>query len=193
MHREEIENSNDIFFENYEKKDSLLVLLYMVLSCGIYLFFWLYELNKEFTEAYFEKPEANWGIMVLIIIPFLWFMTNLIFKFLIFGGVVPLFNKYLEGVGWVVIIILILKYLYEFCQVFEIITHSNAVIWYYFMFPGFISLVLTFFNFYYTLPLVFFTIICVPSMQEQLNTSYEIYLSHKKENLYASYGRKNSY
>ncbi len=162
------------FYENFHFKSPDRVLLVMVFTLGLYLIHWVYSTTKDFERIdENNSPNSLSGIFVLFILPAFWgfffFMYNLLFYE---GG---MFFTLFEKLGWIFIIILILEYLYRFCEFYAKITVTNEKVWYYSMFPGFLAFTFLVFEIYYGIPFFFFVLIVIPAMQAQLNSRYKEY------------------
>ncbi len=160
------------FFEDFQDKRPSKLMALMFVSVGFYLVTWMFFMNKKIEELDLEAPDSQRGSIILFFMPVLWALVMLVLKSLIFSGD-NLAIGILEIVGWGIIIFLSLKYIYDFCVSFGRVTQSSGTIWYFFIYPGYLSIILAFFEFYFTLPLIFFTIVAVPSMQSFINLRYK--------------------
>lgn len=161
------------FYEGYNTKSPEMILFLMVVTFGLYAIYWVYETNKEFERIYDEVPNSLVGIFILLILPFAWFYFFFMFN-IIFSDVSIFFGLF-ETFGWIIIILLILEYLYRFCLVYADITMSDARIWFYSFFPGFLALTLGVLGVIEAFSFFFFMFIVIPAMQAQINTRYEQY------------------
>lgn len=183
------QKSKDFFNNDFQKRDPGLLLFIMVISCGFYLISWIYQFNKDFNSIGIEKPDYNWGVLVLFIMPVGWLIVHFLSKLLI-NNEFNYYNYLLSIGGWLIIMILILKYLYDICYIFGFLTKTHFLIWYFALYPGFLAVFLYFLDFYWTIPLIAFTIVCIPAMQAQLNDTFEkIWATGRKENYYLYRGK----
>lgn len=170
------------FYKNFRETNPALVLGLIFITIGFYIIHWLYVKNKDFEEIDQDAPDSTRGAIILMILPFMWFFIIFIFK-KIFGHE-NLYLQISEIVGYGIIIFLILKYLFDFCISFGKITKTNGLFWYLSFFFPILGIVLSFFDFYYLLPLVFFLIIVVPAMQAELNSYIQKFQIKKESNLF---------
>jgi len=179
------------FFSDYEEKNSKILLLYIIFSFSFYIIYWIYNTNKNLLEIDENAPDPNRAITVLLIIPILWFLiTYCIKKFFLKTGEYLLtiswnrdLNNFqienfslgiIELLIWFLIILLIIKYFYDFCFSFGNFTKTNPLTWYVFLSSEIFGIFFLLLGFIPLFTLVFFTIITIPAMQEKMNL-----LSHK--------------
>lgn len=164
------------FYENYKKRNPVLILFLMVITASLYLIWWIFSLDKVLQKCNVKSPSSSkWVLYVLIFPLFLgmgfYFFENYFYQ-----------NTIIEGIKIIlfyIIIILQLKFLYDFCVSLGTITVTNPLWWYYSMFFWILSIVLIYFQSYYTLIFMFFPITAIPAMQAFLNKRFEIF--HDKE------------
>ncbi len=156
------------FYWSYDEKNPIAVFIAMTISLGFYIITWIYFLNKELAKYDPEAPNPDRGALIMFFIPLSWYITTIVISKLFLINF-PSISFTINFLGWILVIFLGLKYLYDFCISFANITKSNALLWYLFIYPGFLAYVLAFFNFFYTFPFIFFTIIAIPSMQDFMN------------------------
>jgi hypothetical protein len=168
------------YYENYIYSSSVWTLLFMSLTAGIYIINWLYLTNKEFEKFDENAPDSNRGAALTLIIPVSWLVLAWIGDNLGLGNN-ELFRM-VKTIGWLTIVMMILKYMYDFCTTFSRFTRSNELIWYYALFPGMIFYVLAPLVIWYdslfvwfTYPFLFFTIVAVSSMQAKLNAEKNLF------------------
>jgi len=157
------------FYSEYKIKSAGKVLMLMIFSFGFYFINWIYLVNLRFSK--FDKensPNPKRGLVIMFLIPFSWLLIMGVLKRLIFRSYVEIMF-WIDVVGWILIILLFLQYLYDFCICFGKFTLSNGFVWYLFLWVGFFPLVLIPFKMYYFLPILFFPVISIPAMQEKLN------------------------
>jgi len=182
----------EYFFTEFKEENSVIILAYILASFTLYVIYWLYQINLKLLEVDDDAPNPNRAISVLLILPSIWFLITYFFKrfilnvepshlltiywdknlsnFSLSTGIIGI----VEFVGWLLIIILILKYFYDFSVSYGRISKSPFLIWYIFLSSevfGFIFFLLGIDILYI---LSFVTIIGIPAMQERLN-----YLAHK--------------
>lgn len=157
----------EFFYEDYEKELPFFVLVKIIFSCGLYLVWWIYKINQKLEKVDEMAPDTRRGLVILYVFPPLIIFILFVLEYLI--GLAPNFLMIINVLFWSLAIFLSLKYIYDFCNIFGKWTSSNGLIWYLFIYPGYFSIILYFFDFYYALPLIFFTIIAIPGMQAFLN------------------------
>lgn len=156
------------FLNDYVKSNPMYVFLYMLLTLGFYFLIWIYDHNKRFEQIHSEAPDSKRGFIILFGMPILWYFITLVAK-LIFFEESGQFIYYVSLFGWVLIALLSLKYLYDFCKVFGEFTNTNGIWWYFLIYPGYFSVILFFLGFNYTIALVLCPLISIPMMQNTLN------------------------
>ena len=136
------------FCNIYERKNSILVLFLIIITAGTYIIKWIYDNNKIFEAVDKEAPDSVRGIIVTFAIPIIWliFITPLNF---IFDNSNIIY--WINIIVWYVIIVLSLKYIYDFCSTFAKITQTKTLVWYLFLYSGYLGLVLLLFDFHYFL------------------------------------------
>lgn len=157
------------FYSDYEIKNPILIMFFMLITCGLYLIYWFYKMNIDLERIDDSAPDSRRGVIILILLPPTWYIFYLIFKYLIFPNETFLV-KIIAILGALIISFLALEYMYEFCKSFGKVTLSNGFIWYLFIYPGYFAIILYFLDFLYTIPLIFFSIIAIPAMQAFINT-----------------------
>lgn len=156
------------FYDDYEEKDPIKIMIFMILTLGLYFIYWIYNINNKLSELDDASPDPKRGVIILLFLPLMWYIFVLIFRFLIFTSDLGLV-KGIEITGWSFVIFLSMQYLYEFCQSFGKVTHSSGLTWYLFLYVGYFSVVLLLFSFYYTVPLIVFPFFTLPAMQSFMN------------------------
>lgn len=205
------DSNREYFFENYEHTIFPgKILLFMIFTFSFYLVYWLYKVNKDFLflEEKYDVPDPQRAISVLVILPALWFLIMYFVKKFIFhidnqfllrvffDTNVAFFKSGLQILGfielgvWIILLFLILKYFYDFCVFFGDLTKTNFFIWYIFLCSevfGFIFLLLGQHGLFF---LVFFTLICIPAMQDKLNSLVEKSVIEQQKKNYYHFNRK---
>lgn len=195
------------FFENYVEQNSILILLYVIISGTFYVIYWLYKTNLELSLVDEDAPNPDRAISVLLLLPSLFFLISYIFKKFIFNfsnssllGISWNFNinlisnnfEYLYGIFefsiWILIIFLILKYFYDFSVSYSKITKTNFFVWYLFLSSEAFGFIFLLFSNYLFTTISFFTIISVPAMQEKLNILANKYQIKKEREIDLKYG-----
>lgn len=174
-------NSN--FYKDFRETNPGLVFGLILISLGFYIINWLYMKNKEFELIDSEAPDSNRGAIIMMIFPFAWFFILFILKTLIFEKS----NLYLNLIGilgWIVVIFLIMKYLFDFCISFGKITKTNGIYWYLFFILPAVGVILAFFGYYYFLFLLFFLLVVIPAMQAELNSFFQKFHIKKENNIF---------
>lgn len=159
------------YFKDFHETKPSLVMGLTILSLGFYIINWIYLRNKDFEQLDDDAPLATRGAILLMVLPFSWFFILQILKNLIFSPN-NLIIGIIEIVGFGIILFLILKYLFDFCNTFGKITKTTGLIWFIPFFVGLIGLIALVFNFIYLIPLLFFLFIVTPAMQGELNKTF---------------------
>ena len=182
------------FYENYEESSVVVTLFLMTATCGLYLINWLYIRNKDFAKYDENAPDTNRGAVLTLILPILWIFITWTLDNLIFHNS-ELFAM-IKTIGWLTLMMLILKYFYDFCITFSRFTRSNELAWYYSLFPGLIFYVLVPLTFWYetifvwyTYPFLFFTVVGISAMQAKLNSEKNIFDIREGEGKFYQRGR----
>jgi len=160
------------FYEEYKEKSSFVVFILMIFTIGLYFIWWVYKLNSEFESKNIESPDSKRGLVVLITFPFL---LGFFFSFLEWYFEPNAIIKSFQLSVSYFIIVLQLKFLYDFCVTFGNITKTNSLWWYYSMFFWFLAVVLLYFQSYYTMIFMFFPVTAIPAMQAFLNKRAETF------------------
>ena len=98
-----------------------------------------------------------------------------------------LLPKLLDIIGFAIILVLVLKYLFDFCAFYSHLTKTHFFIYFTLFTTGALGLYLTLFNTaFLIISIAFF--FAVPLMQQELNMLYKTYtLKREKKNFYNSY------
>ena len=156
------------FFLEYKEQNPLILMILMVCSLGLYLFIWLFLTNKELEKIDEDSPDPKRAVVILFVLPSM-VITIMHFLSIIFSSWMA--DKMIFAFGtliWALVIFLSLQYIYDFCNSFGKFTQSSGLIWYLFLYPGYFSLILIFFNFFWTLFFVLFPIFTILAMQDVL-------------------------
>ncbi|MFW5705215.1 MAG: hypothetical protein ACOCXG_05230 [Nanoarchaeota archaeon] len=174
-------NSN--FYKDFRETNPALVLGLIIISLGFYVIDWIFLRNKEFEEIDKHAPDSKRGAILLMIIPFMWFFIMIVLKHIIFSPKSP-FLGIVEISGWLLIIFLILKYLYDFCISFGFITKTNGAIWFLFFLPIVPAGIGALLGYPIFLILLFLPAIVIPAMQAELNTTFNKITIKKKYDIF---------
>lgn len=172
---------------NYDFKQTnpSLILGLIIISFGTYIINWIYHKNKELLLIVPHAPEAIRGVLLMTIFPFLWFFITFTIKNLILKPN----NKiiiYIENFGWIIILILIIKYLFDFCFIFGEITDTNGHLWFLTISTPIIAISIgIILNIHILYLFLIILIIIIPSMQSELNILYKrITIENEKSTFY---------
>lgn len=183
------------FYLEFKKRSPIFLFFFMLFTCGFYLINWIYKLNRRFEEFDNDNsPDSKRGLIILFMIPFIWFFLIYILKIFVFVENVFVSNilYWVDIVVWFGILFLVLQYLYDFCRCFGKFTMSNGFVWYMFLWVGFFPLVLIPFGIFYFLPILGFPIVIIPLMQFKINLERDRYKRKHGDNLYyKNYGSRN--
>ena len=178
-------NSKELheFFYNFEEKNPAFILGLIIVSLGLYIFAWLYSLNKDLERLDDDAPSSTRGAVLLIVFPFTWFFLMTFIKQIISSNIVL---TMIEVTIYISIYILVMKYILELCVSFSYITKSRPIVWFLGIFVGSFGLFAYFLNIYILLIFLIFIMLTIPAMQSELNVTY-----HKitmKKNNFSFYG-----
>lgn len=163
------EKSLRSFYLDFGRTSPFVLIFYMIFSLGLYFINWVYLMNVRFRDSDIEgTPSPLWGLKFMFLVPFSWLLVL---------GVLRRFWKVIDAdvlfwvdvVGWMIIMIMMLEYLYRFCRCFGQVTKTNGVVWYLFLWVGFFPLVLLPLGKMFFLPLLLFPLFTIPAMQYRLN------------------------
>ena len=171
------------FYKDYVETNPSLVLGLSLLTGSLYLINWVYVKNRELEKLDDYAPDPNRGAILMMVLPFSWFFITFILKSLIFTSGNSLFST-IEVVVYILIYLLNLKYLFDFCISFGKITRTRGFFWFLFFLIGTGGIISTAFSFYYLTPLLLFLILAAPAMQAELNISYHRFNMKKEKTLF---------
>ena len=171
----------DELFKKHHETSPAIVMWFILLSAGLYIINWIYLRNKEIEEIDESAPEPRRGAVVLILLPFGWYLIMYVIKSL--SGEISLLLGIMEIVVWGLIIFLIYNYLWDFCYSFATLTKTGVFLWFGLFLCGGVGIISTFFEFYYLTPLIFFTVIAIPAMQAELGTIAKNKFSKRKSSI----------
>lgn len=161
-----------IFYENFKYISAFKIFVFMIFSLGFYFINWIYLTNVNFKKSGVDiAPNPEYGLKFMFLVPFVWLMVTGVFK-KIFTVIDYSVLFWVDVIGWMLIMIMMLEYMYRFCMCFGKFTNSNGLFWYLFLWVGFFPLALLPFGKYFFLPLLIFSLLTVPVMQMKLNHDY---------------------
>lgn len=178
---DEIDKKKLRYCHEFEPTSGSLVLGLIIVSFGAFLIYWFYEKCRQLSCIENSTPEPRRAIAVLFMLPLLWFIIARIIQKLIFTGS---FGYYLSVVGWLLILIFIIVFLYDFCLVFGKVTDHNPLYWFIILLFGIFGIVGLLFKNYYFSFLLIFLIFVVPSMQLELNSHFAKIMVKKGNHFY---------
>ena len=156
------------FFKNYEEKNPAYVLGLIIVSLGLYVFTWIYQINRDMEYLDDEAPDSMRGAILMAVLPFTWFfITTLILEFTSSPIVVGI-----QIIVYFLIYLLVLKYLFDFCIAFSHVTRTRAIVWFSLLTIGTFGFFTYFLGTLY--PLFFFIVLflTIPAMQAELNITF---------------------
>jgi hypothetical protein len=153
-----------------------LVLGLSIVTVGLFLPFWIYLKNREFEEISEENaPHSARAIILLFVLPLSWSFIS------------ALLPKVVGITGFAIILVMVLKYLFDFCEFYSLLTKTNFFIYFTLFTTGALGLYLMLFNKAFVIVSIAF-FFAVPLMQQELNMLYKTYtLKREKKNFYNSY------
>ena len=171
------------FFSNFEEKNPAYLLGLIIVSLGLYLFVWIYTLNRELERLDDDAPNSTRGAVLLIIFPFTWFFIMSYVKFLTDSIII----QFIEITIYILIYFLILKYIYELILSFSHITRTQPMLWFIAFIFGSLGVFGYYLQSYIIIALTLILVFLIPMMQSQLNITYHK-ISIKKTN-FSFYGK----
>lgn len=171
------------FYKNFRETNPALLLGLIIITFGFFIINWIYSKNKEFTEIDENAPDPNRGAIIMMVLPFIWFFIISVFKNILFKSYTYIL-KFIEITGWILVVLLIMNYLFDFCVSFANITKTNHYIWFSFFLLPAIGIICIFIKIYFMLFLVFFLFIGIPAMQAELNSYIKKFNMKKNDNLF---------
>lgn len=197
------------FFLEYEEKNSILILLYIIFSLTSYVVYWFYKVNIVLEAIDDDAPNSDRAVSVLLILPSLWFLLTYLLKKYVFdvdsNYLLRIYwnpvlvnlnsNQILIGsveiIVWFLILILILKYIYDFSVSFARVTKTYFFVWYVFLVSEVFGFVFLLFGLDKLFLISFLTIVIVPAMQEKLNLISEKYKINSQKKMNYMFGSNN--
>lgn len=164
-----LREKQDSFFRHVEEQSPVKLFFAMVLSLTLYSIYWIQKTNLILEYHDEDAPESGRAVLVLVLIPLIWGVISFILSVLIKNQIIMWINL----LGWLVVTMLTLKYVYDFFVSFGKMTGTSGALWYFLFYPGYFSMILLFFKITTTLPLLIFTILTIPAMQEYLNYKFQ--------------------
>jgi len=165
------------FYKNYEERNPAYVLGLIIISLGLYVITWIYNVNNNLELLDDDAPESLRGALLMVILPFFWlFLTS--FLHLFFDSLV---FEAIKLIVYILLYFLFLNYLFDFCIAFSHITRSKPLVWFLPLFLGSLGI----FGYYLQLVIVSLLLIIlllmIPAMQAELNKMFHK-LTIKKNN-----------
>lgn len=160
------------FYGKFKYISAFKVFIFMIFSFGFYFINWIYLTNLNLRRSGVDcAPNPEHGLRFMFLVPFTWLVVTGVFK-KIYTVIDYSVLFWVDVVGWFIIMIMMLEYMYRFCMCFGRFTNSNGFFWYLFLWVGFFPLALIPFGKYFFLPLLLFSLFTVPVMQMKLNYDY---------------------
>jgi hypothetical protein len=170
--RERVSESGE-FYKQFNETNPGLVMLFIVLTLGFYMINWFYLRNKELELIDKNSPDSKRGAVILFFIPFSYALISFVLRALFFEKV-PLWLVITDSIMWFAILLISLKYFYDFCSSFAFITGGTKMVWFSFLSISLLGLYSSFFiSYYLTVPFAFFFVVTIPAMQAELNRLYQ--------------------
>lgn len=166
------------FYSEFKVISPIKILFLMIFSFGFYIINWIYLTNLKFEKFDYENsPDPNRGLAIMFLLPFTWLLVMGVFKKVIFRE----YGQYvamLEVIGWVIVVLLLLQYLYDFCICYGRFTITNGFFFYLFLVVGLFPIFLIPFGLYLFLGILVLPFLTIIVMQAKLNSEYDSY--HRK-------------
>ena len=167
----------------YSEISPQLVFGLILITLGLYSLHWIYERNKELAQFDSSAPEPSRGAVLMMVFPFIWFFLitflKLIFSYTNFVIAI------IELIGYLLIVILITKYLFDFCSSFSLVTRSHFSLWFILFLFGIVGVIGISINMYFLGISLLIFFIGVAAMQAELNSFYKRHsIKHEKTNYY---------
>lgn len=160
------------FYREYNEVNPAIILLLILITCGLYIIYWILKQNRNLEDFYEDAPDTNRGFALMVTIPISWTITFVIIKINNFWDLYPEFLLFVQVFIWTIIILLILKFLFDFCVSFAKFTKSNALVWFFLILLGIIGILGIPIKSFLITPFAFFLAITIPAMQEEINHVY---------------------
>lgn len=169
------------FYKEFHEINFYFILGLIIITLGTYIFHWIYLKNKEFLLLDSKAPDPNRGAVIMLLIPFSWFFLSIFINFLFSSG---FYFTIIKNSIWILILLLIYKYLYDFTVSFGKITRTSGLLWFLmFIFSGvgFFGII---FNIWFLMIFFLFFLIIIPAMQAELNSHFSKFLIKKNSNIF---------
>lgn len=144
------------FYKEFNEVGAWLTLGLMIVSVGLYIFIWIYSINKDLEIIDDDAPNPLRGIVILLGFPIFWILLAIAIKLLLID------NIYINVgilIGFIFIFLLMIKYMYDFTFSFARVTGTKGISW---------------------LLLFILPFIAVPFMQKELNSYFNRVIIRKK-------------
>ncbi len=166
------------FYKNYEEVNPAYVLGLIIISLGIYIITWIYNVNKNLENLDDDAPEALRGALLMVILPFLWLFTTSFLELFIESIVL----ESIKLIVYVLLYFLFLNYLFDFCVAFSHITRSKPLIWFFPLFLGSLGIFGYYLQSIWVSLLLLILLLMIPAMQAELNKMFHK-MTIKKNNV----------
>ncbi len=143
-------HNREIFYKEFKSINPTLIIGLIIISLGFYIISWFYVRNKEILLLDEHAPDPVRGTIVMFMLPLIWVMVSFLVVDVI--GWDNILTLALNVVMWVIIAVLILKYWYDFCLAFGVVTNTKGIYWFFLCLIPFMA---------------------VPAMQWELNSHFE--------------------
>ncbi len=158
-----------LFYSGILEDNPTRILFLTIITLGLYSIKWIYDINKEFLKYDDETPEPLRGLVIFFVMPFFWTCMHLFFKRFLFPE--SIIVKWMIIGGWLFIMILSLKFFWDFCKVYGKFTNTKSLLWYLTFYPGYFGVAFGLLEIYNTIHFIIFPIITIAVMQLVLNNS----------------------
>ncbi len=115
------------FYSNLTQINTFYLFFLIIITLGFYFIDWLYTNNKVFEILDSDAPDKERTFFVIFLIPVTWFLVNYFAKIL---GLLNNAVRITSYIGWFLIVVLIIKYLYDFTASFGKITETYGTFWF---------------------------------------------------------------
>jgi len=177
------------FYEEYRSENPFLLFFKFIVTFGFYTFYWIYELNILLEKIDDNAPSSNKLFIILFLLPSLFYL----FKHFLLNWMnfeVSFIFISVSFIIWSSIIFISLLGVYKFCMSYGKLTNTNELVWCFLIYPAYIAIVLFFYDFYYTLPLLLISFASLAFMQHHLNIKIINYERHIESDIFNSIPRK---
>jgi hypothetical protein len=167
------------FYKNFHETNPALILGLTIVSFGFYVIYWIFLRNRDFEELDKNAPDSKRAVAILMVLPFAWFFITKAIHNLF--GLINTITRTIEVMGWLVILFLLLKYLFDFCISYGRITRTIGVVWFIFFIPIVPASIGYFFWEKWFLLFLIPTLVAISVMQAELNSKFKRITFRKEE------------